>query len=158
MGNHKRQRSASLNSLFPDRIVSRNRALSVQNPRSTRRNPVQVTYLEFYGFALYLISFVVFLAFILWAYLPDSFWERFGITYHIDRHWAISLPAYFVFMWLIYSMLLVSIMFMRTEDPSSIYQITDEKAVIKDNECLDDLHDIPISEINFFIFEKTKDP
>ena len=52
------------------------------------------TYLEFYGFAMYLTSFIAFIAYIVWAYEPGSILHEWGLTYYPEKHWSISLPAY----------------------------------------------------------------
>jgi hypothetical protein len=40
---------------------------------------------EIYGFVLYLGSFIVFVAYLLWAYVPDPVLNRLGIAYYPDK-------------------------------------------------------------------------
>ena len=58
-------------------------------------SPKVPTY-EYYGFVLYLTSFLVFLMYLLWAYLPSPFLHALGITYYPDRWWALAIPAWIV--------------------------------------------------------------
>lgn len=41
--------------------------------------------LEFYGFALYLISFVSFAGVLVFAYVPSYFFDAIGITYYPSK-------------------------------------------------------------------------
>jgi phosphatidylinositol glycan class P protein len=40
---------------------------------------------EIYGFVLYLGSFIVFAAYLIWAYVPDHVLLRLGIAYYPDK-------------------------------------------------------------------------
>ncbi|KAM3536045.1 hypothetical protein MY4038_000821 [Beauveria bassiana] len=51
---------------------------------------------EYYGFVLYLLSGLAFLAYLLWSYLPSPFLHGLGIYYYPDRWWALATPAYLV--------------------------------------------------------------
>jgi phosphatidylinositol glycan class P protein len=56
-------------------------------------NPKVPTY-EYYGFALHLASWIMFLMYVLWAYLPSPFLHQLGICYYPDRWWALAVPAW----------------------------------------------------------------
>ncbi|KAH6656966.1 PIG-P, partial [Truncatella angustata] len=49
---------------------------------------------EYYGFVLYLFSTLVFLTYLLWAYLPSPFLHALGIFYYPNRWWALAVPAF----------------------------------------------------------------
>ncbi|KDO30751.1 hypothetical protein SPRG_04652 [Saprolegnia parasitica CBS 223.65] len=49
--------------------------------------------MEIYGFAGWIASIVVFACYLLWAYLPDSVLNQYGISYYPSRYWAVALPA-----------------------------------------------------------------
>ncbi|KAK9811567.1 hypothetical protein WJX72_006033 [[Myrmecia] bisecta] len=49
---------------------------------------------EVYGFVGWTTSIVAYVAFLIWAYLPDQSLRALGITYHPDKYWAIALPAW----------------------------------------------------------------
>lgn len=56
----------------------------------------QVPTYEYYGFVLYLFSSLVFLTYLLWAYLPSPFLHVLGIYYYPNRWWALAIPAFLV--------------------------------------------------------------
>ncbi|EGF76482.1 hypothetical protein BATDEDRAFT_28426 [Batrachochytrium dendrobatidis JAM81] len=58
---------------------------SVRTPSTTR---------EYYGFVLYLSSFVSFALYILWSVLPDRALHSIGITYYPSRNWALTIPLW----------------------------------------------------------------
>lgn len=60
-----------------------------------RASPKVPTY-EYYGFTLYLVSSLVFIVYILWAYLPSPFLHQLGIYYYPNRWWALAIPAWVV--------------------------------------------------------------
>lgn len=41
--------------------------------------------IDFYGFAIYLISFVLFAMFVIWAYFSHYVFDPIGLTYYPDR-------------------------------------------------------------------------
>lgn len=51
---------------------------------------------EYYGFTLYLVSSLVFIVYLLWAYLPSPFLHQLGIYYYPNRWWALAIPAWVV--------------------------------------------------------------
>lgn len=40
---------------------------------------------EFYGFVLYLLSTIFFVAYLVWAYFPETLLHQIGITYYCSR-------------------------------------------------------------------------
>lgn len=60
-----------------------------------RASPKVPTY-EYYGFTLYLVSSLVFIVYVLWAYLPSPFLHQLGIYYYPNRWWALAIPAWVV--------------------------------------------------------------
>jgi phosphatidylinositol N-acetylglucosaminyltransferase subunit P len=51
---------------------------------------------EVYGFAGWIASAVAFVAFLLWAVLPESALHAMGITYYPSKHWALAIPLWLV--------------------------------------------------------------
>lgn len=47
-----------------------------------------------YGFILALSSKLLFTIYLLWAVIPEAWFEAIGITYLIDRYWAIVIPIF----------------------------------------------------------------
>ena len=47
---------------------------------------------EFYGFLIYLLSFLFYVVYLAWTYIPTSLLTHCGIHYFPDKYWAIVLP------------------------------------------------------------------
>ncbi|ORY54817.1 PIG-P-domain-containing protein [Pseudomassariella vexata] len=95
-----------------------------------RASPKVPTY-EYYGFVLYVFSTLVFLVYLLWAYLPSPFLHAMGIYYYPNRWWALAVPA-FITMLIVY--IYIALAAYNTEyltlPLSSIETIVDEAANI----------------------------
>lgn len=48
---------------------------------TTNKTPIY----EYYGFVMYLASFVAFGIYLIWAYVPDEILHNLGITYYPKR-------------------------------------------------------------------------
>ncbi|OAD01619.1 hypothetical protein MUCCIDRAFT_24305, partial [Mucor lusitanicus CBS 277.49] len=58
---------------------------------------------EYYGFVMYLASFVAFGIYLIWAYVPDEILHSLGITYYPNRYWALAIPIWLMtFVWFIF--------------------------------------------------------
>ncbi|KXS12944.1 PIG-P-domain-containing protein [Gonapodya prolifera JEL478] len=68
----------------------RNRTLPLPLPAVFGPVPSRATS----GFALYITSYVAFVLWILWAYLPDAALKAIGVTYFPDRTWSLHIPAF----------------------------------------------------------------
>jgi phosphatidylinositol glycan class P protein len=49
---------------------------------------------EVYGFVLWVTAFVSYLAFLLWAFLPEHVLQSVGVTYYPSKWWAVAIPMY----------------------------------------------------------------
>ncbi|KAI8865824.1 PIG-P, partial [Ramicandelaber brevisporus] len=49
---------------------------------------------EYYGFVIYLVSFVFYGVFLCWAYLPKQALIYLGFEYYPDKQWALRVPAW----------------------------------------------------------------
>ena len=59
--------------------------------------------------------------------------------------------------WVFYLLILLAVKLLKTNTFDSIYQLTDEKAMIlhkqtTGTEKIDDFHDIPMHEVNFWLY------
>eukprot|EP01053_Blabericola_migrator_P011443 Blabericola_migrator_1__11442@NODE_67_length_15652_cov_76_134937_g60_i0_p11_GENE_NODE_67_length_15652_cov_76_134937_g60_i0NODE_67_length_15652_cov_76_134937_g60_i0_p11_ORF_typecomplete_len155_score23_92PIGP/PF08510_12/2_1e24DUF3302/PF11742_8/0_00082DUF3302/PF11742_8/4_9e03DUF3302/PF11742_8/8_2e03CCSMST1/PF15013_6/0_013FixQ/PF05545_11/0_048DPM2/PF07297_12/0_041HRG/PF16954_5/0_2_NODE_67_length_15652_cov_76_134937_g60_i01316813632 len=54
----------------------------------------QETSVEVYGFVSFLLSHVVFVIYLIWAFIPDKVLEQYGITHYPTKYWAAAVPAW----------------------------------------------------------------
>ena len=88
--------------------VAKSARIATTVPRASPKVP---TY-EYYGFVLYLLSFLVFceyleprgkaewlmiaVMYLLWSYLPSPFLHQLGIYYYPNRWWSLAIPSFLV--------------------------------------------------------------
>ncbi|ORY90359.1 PIG-P-domain-containing protein [Syncephalastrum racemosum] len=130
----------------------------------TNKTPIY----EYYGFVMYLASFVAFGIYLVWAYVPDEILHSLGITYYPKRYWALAIPIWLVtLVWFIF-ISFMSINLMNTAPLDSYKCITDEHAHImrlssvqadptRPPDYMPELHDIPISVVNAFLYPPEPD-
>ncbi|KAI7899846.1 PIG-P-domain-containing protein [Cokeromyces recurvatus] len=102
--------------------------MSSSLPRVERAPPVAITNkipaYEYYGFVMYLSSFVAFGIYLIWAYVPDEILHRLGITYYPSRYWALAIPIWLMtFVWFIF-ISFMTVNLMNTAPFDSLYCIT----------------------------------
>ncbi|KAG0952669.1 hypothetical protein G6F57_003893 [Rhizopus arrhizus] len=127
-------------------------------PHVERAPPVAITNktpaYEYYGFVMYLTSFVAFGLYLIWAYVPDPILHSLGITYYPDRYWALAIPVWLMtVVWFIFTSFM-AINLMNTAPFDSYHCITDEHANImclenqrmvdQPSDWIPELHDISI--------------
>ncbi|KAJ8947485.1 hypothetical protein NQ318_009788 [Aromia moschata] len=49
-----------------------------------------------YGFVMYLSFRIFFILFLVWAAIPEEYFELIGITFLPQRYWAVAVPVYFL--------------------------------------------------------------
>jgi len=120
---------------------------------------------EFYGFVAWTSTYLLFILFILWAFLPDAALVWLGVTWYPNREWALLLPAYsMVLVLLTYLAYFASALF-GTPSFSDLTTITDLKAHTPDfsqspnpyyshahQTAVPEMYDIPISLVNRVLY------
>ncbi|OQR86774.1 hypothetical protein ACHHYP_09945 [Achlya hypogyna] len=116
--------------------------------------------MEIYGFAGWIASIVVFACYLLWAYLPDSVLNQYGISYYPSRYWAVALPAMLCTSIVMVLVIYVAINLLSTAPLDSYNTIRDKYTVTMSEEEL--VHqrsvntpaftDIPLTSINRVLF------
>ncbi|POG65873.1 uncharacterized protein OCT59_011827 [Rhizophagus irregularis] len=162
---NKTESSKTSSSSTSQNDLSKNHVPGATNLYHTDESPTTLTKTptyEYYGFALYLLSFIAFVIYLLWAYLPDEVLISLGITYYPDRYWALALPVWtFVLVLFIYAAF-ISINFLNTSPFDSYNTITDDYANIGQNlsqlsgitdDFVPELHDIPIGIVNACLYQ-----
>ena len=84
-----------------------------------------------YGFVLYVSTYVIFAAYLLWGLLPDAWLHSIGLTYLPARHWVITFPFLLVALvgvaYVAYVIkLVVNFRAVTDEDIEDIDQLSDE--------------------------------
>ncbi|RIB23789.1 hypothetical protein C2G38_2170310 [Gigaspora rosea] len=120
-----------------------------ESPTTLSKTP---TY-EYYGFVLYLLSFIAFAIYLLWAYLPKEV---------LESYWALALPVWSFVLVLFIFVAFISINFLNTAPLDSFNTITDDSANVGQNlsqlskitdDFVPELHDIPIGIVNACLYQ-----
>lgn len=87
-----------------------------------------------YGLCLHLAMKSLFVCYVLWAVVPESWFEAIGFTYLPQRYWAIGLPIFLLDCFAIFAFIIYpSITLCMTPSFSDLRTITDSKACIPMN-------------------------
>ncbi|KAJ1925036.1 hypothetical protein IWQ60_004817 [Tieghemiomyces parasiticus] len=116
---------------------------------------------EIYGFFIYIMSYLGFALFVVWAYVPDVILHSIGIQYYPSRYWALAIPAWFVMLIVFIYMVFYSLNLLHTPPLYSYTTITDKYAIERTDEAEDyqdpdsipEIYDIPISEVNRYVYQ-----
>ncbi|XP_005089042.1 phosphatidylinositol N-acetylglucosaminyltransferase subunit P [Aplysia californica] len=111
-----------------------------------------------YGFVFYLASFVGFVVYIVWAYVPDAWLHSVGLTYWPQKYWAVAVPTYFCVAVILAFIAYTGLIFLKTAPITDGRTITDSKAIIYDSHvelqpnALPPLRDLDISTVNRILY------
>lgn len=115
---------------------------------------------EFFGFAGWIASVVLYVLFLIWAYVPDDILEAHGLTYSPSKRWALAVPAMVVVTYLFSIVLYKAVNLMATPALDSYATILDVHSVFPEKAELDahssaatpPIADLPLMQVNQHIF------
>lgn len=110
-----------------------------------------------YGFVLYLTAYVVFVVYIVWAYVPDAWLDAIGLTYWPQKYWAVAIPCYLCVVWLLAYPAYFGYILLCTAPLDSADLLTDDFSQVPSDEDLPEgsnppLADIHISEVSRMLY------
>jgi preprotein translocase subunit SecY len=102
---------------------------------------------EIYGFVLYLLSIICFIAYLVWGLLPKDALAQLGITYVVSRYWALAIPLYLIVSIIFLLFFTIAWDFINIPPLESCFTFTDSYACLyvhESSESLPPLEDIPL--------------
>ncbi|KAF0713087.1 Aste57867_4527 [Aphanomyces stellatus] len=116
--------------------------------------------MEIYGFAGWIASIVIFVCYLLWAYVPDEILEDYGLTYYPSRYWALAVPAMLVMTVFMLVVFYIAINWISTAPFDSYNTIRDQYTTTLTPAELDvqrdantpAIADIPLTTVNRILF------
>ncbi|KAK0523610.1 hypothetical protein OC835_006206 [Tilletia horrida] len=109
-------------------LRSSSSSTSSSTPAHLRRPPPlrSASSSEYYGFALFTFSTVLWLAWIVWALVPQGVLEAWGVLWMPSREWAFLLPAWSMGAMLFAYAAYLSLNIMNTASPHELKSFVDE--------------------------------
>lgn len=87
------------------------------------KNPSNQT--SIYAFAGWISSVFAYVAFLMWAFIPETYLNDLGITYYPSKYYAIALPAYVLVAYGFVNIMYVGLNMINTFDPSDPKTVRD---------------------------------
>jgi hypothetical protein len=91
----------------------------------------QISVIELYGFFSWNLSAIVFIIYMIWAFVPDSILNSFGIYYIPDKYYAIAIPLWFAVTLFTALQLYVTICMYCTPSIESYETLQDKHTILK---------------------------
>ncbi|KAL4177951.1 hypothetical protein KRP22_002877 [Phytophthora ramorum] len=122
--------------------------------------------MELFGFGGWLASALLYVLFLVWAYVPEVTLEAYGFTYFPSKHWAVAVPAMIVVTYLFSLVLYKAVNLLSTPEIASYATILDTHTVPlpegatcfqDDTEATPGIGDISIFEVNRHLFSVNQD-
>lgn len=116
------------------------------------RTPAPYAPRSVYGYALYIGSNMLFILYLVWAFVPDDILHNdLGLTYWPSKYWAVALPIWIMSAIAIFGFVIYPAVNMTlTPDIDDIRTITDEFSLKPRNsnpKGVPPVSDIPISDV-----------
>lgn len=80
-----------------------------------------------YGFVMFLSFKIFFITYVIWAVVPEAYFEQIGIDFLPQRHWAVSIPIYVLTVLMIFAFIIYpSLGRFMTPNVNDMETITDD--------------------------------
>ena len=86
---------------------------------------------ELYGFFSWILSAIAFIAYMIWAFIPNSVLIGYGIYYIPDKYYAIAVPLWFAVTMFTVLQLYVSVCMVYTPNVESYETLQDKFSILK---------------------------
>ncbi|KAJ3426023.1 phosphatidylinositol n-acetylglucosaminyltransferase subunit p [Anaeramoeba flamelloides] len=118
-----------------------------------------------YGFALWIISWIAYGVYVLWALVPSHVYESLGVSYYPNQYWAIAIPVYIWVCALCVLFWEFALSLVQTKSLADYQCVTDSSAIFRDEEndqyneifrfehSLPLIEDIPLQTVNKLLFD-----
>ncbi|KAI0659704.1 PIG-P, partial [Cubamyces menziesii] len=124
---------------------------------------------EFYGFVAWASTYLLFVLYLLWAFLPDEYILALGVSWYPNREWSLLIPAYGMTLVLLTYVAYFALALAGTPSFSDMSTITDSKAHLPDAargapgafapylaharpDAIPEMYDIPLGLVNRVAF------
>jgi phosphatidylinositol glycan class P protein len=81
--------------------------------------------IEIYSFVGWIATFLVYICFILWVFMPSDVLQSVGITYYPSRYYAIALPAYVIVVYVLLGISYMAYNMINTVNPTDYKSFRD---------------------------------
>lgn len=100
----------------------------ITSPKMQEHTPSPTPSRAVYGFAMFLSFKLFFIFYIIWAYVPESWFEEVGITYLPNRYWSVSVPLFLLTVFLFAFIIYPSLGLLITPNIDELKTICDQKS------------------------------
>lgn len=111
------------------------------------------------GFVLYLASTIMFVVYLLWAFIPYPLLNLFGLSYLPQKYWAIAVPIYgmvSLFVFVIFFYPCINLLLVPARDSANVitdsYTLPDKRDIARGG--VPSACDIPISTVCEMLYLK----
>ncbi|CAG9319223.1 GPI19 [Blepharisma stoltei] len=117
---------------------------------------------EIYGFIGWIATFIAFILFLIWSFLPDSTLKSIGINYYPSKYWALAVPSYIIMLVIFVQIIYQGVNMICAEPHDSFNTLEDSctRRIVNENkefQGIPDISDIPVSVVNRVLYGKPKE-
>ncbi|KAF2078608.1 hypothetical protein CYY_000108 [Polysphondylium violaceum] len=141
--------------------VSSSQQLQPQQP--VQQTTTKGANTEVYGFVYWIATFLGYIIYLLWAFIPESALAELGVHYYPNKYWAIAIPMYIIVCIIFGLSVYFCINLIITQPLESFNTFKDQFSQESDShfsylpESIPPLEDIPISIVNQILYQKNLD-